>query len=194
MPILKREPDLFPADTLEIEDASRPWWVAQTRSRHEKALARHLTQREVPFYLPKIEKRSFRSGRVFKSYVPLFTGYVFCRGDRNERLAALQSNVVTRILAVEDQLALHRELADLRRLQESGVVLIPHPYLGPGDRVEIGAGPFKGYRGKVLREKGKLRLVVSVSLLQRSVAAEFDRDALRPVGPLRGTPVPAPGR
>src|SRR2546428_14121161 len=91
MPILKREPDAFPESIFEM---TSPWWVAHLRSRQEKLLARYLREHQVPFYLPQMEKRVRRSGRTFVSYLPLFAGYVFFRGGREEKLRGLKSNVV----------------------------------------------------------------------------------------------------
>jgi hypothetical protein len=75
----------------------------------------------------------------------------------------------------------------------AGAPLVPHPYLGPGDEVEITHGALRGYHGVVLREKGKFRLVVSITLLKQSVSTEIDRDALAPsalrrVGPKTAVP------
>jgi hypothetical protein len=44
-------------------------------------------------------------------------------------------------------------------------------------------GPLRGWTGTVLREKGRLRLVVSVTMLRQAVAAEIDREALAPARP-----------
>lgn len=154
--------------------------MAYVRSRQEKGLARHLLERGVPFYLPQREKAVQRHGRRRVSHLPLFPGYLFFRGERRE---ALTSNLVCQVLEVPDQAALESELASLWRLQESGAVLVPHPYLGPGDEVEIVDGPLRGWRGTILREKGRLRLVVSIALLRQSVAAEVDRDRVAPARP-----------
>lgn len=180
MPILKREADLYPADLFELSPAEHPWWVAWVRSRQEKGLARHLAGQGVGFYLPQSEKEVRRDGRTFVSHLPLFPGYLFFRGHGPDRRAALQSNLIVQVLAVLDQGRLDRELAGLWRMQREGLTLTPHPYLGPGDEVEVTDGPLRGTRGTVLREKGRLKLVVSVSLLRRSVAAELDRDVLIP--------------
>jgi transcription antitermination factor NusG len=126
------------------------------------------------------EKSIRRSGRRFVSHLPLFPSYVFFRGPNPERKLVLESNLIVHTLEVRDQSLLYRELRDLWQLQQTGVPLVPHPYLEPGDLVEITDGPFTGYRGRVLREKGRLRLVVSISLLRQSVAAEFDREVLAP--------------
>ena len=191
MPILKREPDLYPESLFESSSTDAPWWVAYVRSRQEKSLARHLLQREIPFYLPNREKEIRRNGRRAISHLPLFSGYVFFCGRRGERVEALRSNLIVQLLEVQDQDLLHHELTDLYHLQQSGMPLILYPFLGPGDVVEVNEGPFKGYRGRVLREKGQLRLVVSISLLRRSVAVELDRELLTPIRVSRLAPRPA---
>ena len=177
MPILKREPDAFPETIFEMAD---PWWVAHLKSRQEKVLARYLREHDVPFYLPQMEKRVRRSGRTFVSYLPLFSGYVFFRGGREEKLRALKSNVIVNVLEPADQTEISGELTQLRDLQLTDAQLVPHPYVGPGDTVLITDGAFQGYRGVVVKEKGITRLVVSVSFIRQSVALEVDREFIRP--------------
>jgi transcription antitermination factor NusG len=180
MPLLKREADHFPADLFRLGPEAHPWWVAHTRSRTEKVLSRHLNSSRIPFYLPLGERRIRRSGRTFVSYLPVFPGYVFLRGGAENRGAALRSGVVVRFLEVKDQERLDRELRQIHALQEGGASLVVHPYLGTGDAVRIREGPFRGYFGVILREKGATRLVVSVSMLKRSVAVELERESLAP--------------
>ncbi|MBW8873607.1 MAG: hypothetical protein JF614_01470 [Acidobacteria bacterium] len=183
MPILKREADLSPCHLFELSRTEQPWWVAWVRSRQEKGLARHLGGHGVGFYLPQAEKQVRRAGRTFVSSLPLFPGYLFFRGPAEARREALRSDLIVQVLPVLDQEGLHGELASLWRLQQSGAPLVPHPYLDVGDEVEVMDGPFRGWTGKVLREKGRLRLVVSITLLRQSVAAELDREVLAPLRP-----------
>ena len=183
MTLLRLETDLFPTDVFELSETAVPWWVAHVRSRQEKALARHLVQFGVPFYLPLHEKRVRRGGRQFVSHLPLFPSYVFCRGRGEERLAALRTNLVCQILDVAQQETLNGELAQLRLLQESGASLAPHPAFAPGDAVRVTEGPFEGYVGVVVRCGGRPRLVVSISMLRKAVAVEFDSAVLAPVSP-----------
>src|SRR5579864_6161420 len=157
MPILKREEDAFPETIFSLGE---PWLVAHLRSRQEKVLARYLRERGVPFYLPQMEKRIRRSGRTFVSYLPLFTGYVFFRGGRDERLQAVKSNVIVNVLEPPDQQEIAAELRQLHELQLTDMPLVPHPFVGPGDTVLITDGAFQGYRGVVLKEKGITRLIV----------------------------------
>jgi transcription antitermination factor NusG len=187
VPILKREADLSPRHLFELSRFEHPWWVAWVRSRQEKGLARHLAGHGVGFYLPQGEKRVRRAGRTFVSSLPLFPGYVFFRGPAEARRTALESHLVVQVLPVADQERLESELVSLWRLQQTGAPLVSHPYLSIGDEVEVVDGPFRGWTGKVLREKGGLRLIVSITLLRQSVAAELDREAL---APLRRRPSP----
>ena len=59
----------------------------------------------------------------------------------------------------------------------SRTALVPWPFLQIGQRVRIAYGPLAGVEGIVARaEDGRSRVVVSVTMLQRAVAAEIDRE------------------
>jgi transcriptional antiterminator RfaH len=207
VPLLKREPEIWPPSLFGEPGGEAPalaevrasasihrrapaaseggapasaWWVARTRSRQEKHLARHLLQWEVPYYLPQREHRFRVSERWRTSYLPLFTSYVFFHGDHHDRVVALKSNRIVHLIPAPDPAELGVQLRSLWLLQMAGTPLVSHPYLAPGDEVEITQGSLRGYHGVVLREKGKYRLVVSITLLKQSVATEIDRDALAP--------------
>jgi len=175
MPLLPKEGEIEPESIFELAD---PWRVAHVRSRQEKVLVRHLHEGRVPFYLPQIEKSIARGGRTFVSHVPLFGGYVFFRGDRQARQRALRSNVVASVIDVEDQARLTAELRQLRDLQLMGASLIPIREFAEGDSVKINEGAFAGYEGIVVRTAKRDRLLVSISLLRKTVAVEFPLGAI----------------
>ena len=59
---------------------------------------------------------------------------------------------------------------------------MPYPYLREGQRVRITEGPLAGVEGILVRNRPKQGLLVlSVELLQRSVAVEIECDAVDPV-------------
>ena len=176
MPLLPKEPEIFPET---IFDSAEPWRVAHVRSRHEKVLARHLLQNGVAFYVPQMEKSVARSGRRFVAHVPLFAGYVFFRGDAAARQTALRSNIVAKLIEVENQSLLTEELRQIRRLQLAGASLIPVEEFVAGDPVRIAEGAFAGYQGTVVRSGRGDRLLVSVSLLRKAVSVEFPRQAVK---------------
>jgi transcription antitermination factor NusG len=190
MPLLRREIDVFPPSL--FEDSGDTWWVAHVRSRQEKALARYLKPFRVGFYLPQIERRSTGGARTRTSYLPLFPGYLFFRGEAAERLVALRSNLIVRVLEVRDQQLLDLELAQLHALQRSGATLAPGEPLAEGDAVRIKEGPFTGYLGVVVRGANRPRLIVSISVLRKSVSVELDRAAVAVVPP--GARPPAAAR
>ena len=190
MPILKREPDFHPEALFELPTERYPWWVIQVRSRQEKLLARECRTRGVPFYLPLREYRNPRDPRRRTSWLPLFPGYLFVRGDvEHERLELLKTNLCVHVLPVFDQEDLARDLGQVRRLQELGLPLRSHPELTKGSVVRVAEGPFEGMTGRVTSLKGKDRFVVSVRFIHRSVSVELPRDALVP-----GEKGPRPGR
>lgn len=178
MPVLRKESDIFPENLFDISPAEAPWQIAHLRSRQEKAVARLLLRDCKPFYLPQIERRTSRAGRTFLSYLPLFPGYVFLRDVQSLRETLWRTNALVRIIEVADQERLAAELEQIRRLQATGAILAPSPDLVVGDAVRITEGPFRGYVGVVIEERGSSRLVVSVSILRKSVTVEFPRDVV----------------
>ena len=181
MPILRREPDFLPESLFELPRDRYPWWVVHVRSRQEKLLARECRRRGIPFYLPLHEHRSSRDRRQRVSWLPLFPGYLFARGDAAiERLELLKTNLCVHVFAVLDQEDLAHDLGQVRRLQELGLPLRTLPELAKGAVVRIAEGPFEGMTGRVSSVKGKGRFVVSVRFIHRSVSVELDREALVP--------------
>jgi transcription antitermination factor NusG len=175
VPLLARETELFPDDLFSLADDVYRWAVAHVRSRQEKVLGRYLFERGIPFYAPVATKTTERSGRTFKSYLPLFPGYVFLRLPADGRDQVLRSNVTAHLIDVDDQAGFAAELAQIRQLQLSGAVLTPYPEFVTGDFVRISEGSFRGYVGVVVQEKGSHRLVVRVGLLNQAVSVELGR-------------------
>ena len=185
MPILKNEPSIFPDSLLDEEaprDESRRWQVLYTKARQEKALARELFCQGVPFYLPLIAKDSIIRNRKVTSHVPLFMGYVFLLGTDDERLCALQTNRISRILDVEDAESLVHDLRQIEQLIAAGAPLTVESQLVPGNRVRVKHGPFAGLEGTVLQRRGKKHLLVAVNFLQKGASVEVEDFYLEPIG------------
>jgi hypothetical protein len=179
MPLLPKETELFPDELFTLPAHSFPWQVAHVRSRQEKVLARKLLEQKIPFYVPQIERVAERSARRFRSYVPLFGGYVFFRGGASASDVALRSGVTVRVIGVDDQELLGGQLGQIRLLQLAGASFEIYEELLPDEVVSITDGPFRGYTGTVVRSGRGERLVVSLSLLRKQIAVEFDRPVLR---------------
>jgi transcription antitermination factor NusG len=179
MPILDREPSVYPEDLLtelapletEIE---RRWWAVYTKPRQEKSLARDLLAHRVPFFLPLIPKRSVYRGRRIRSHIPMFTGYLFLFGSDDERLRAISTNRISQLLTVHDAEGLVGDLRSIHHLIQSEAPLSVESRLQPGRRVRVSSGPFLGLEGTVEACKSGYRLIVGVKLLQRGVSLEIE--------------------
>lgn len=167
------------------------WYAIRVRSNREQYVTASLTGKGLECFLPVYRKVARWSDRVKKVESPLFAGYVFSRFDSSRRLPVVSTPGVVHVvggsagpLPVDEG-----ELDAIRRMIESGRPISPWPYLEAGDAVVVEHGPLAGARGVLLRVKDEYRLVASLTLLQRSVAVELDREAVRPEG---GAPVRRP--
>ena len=186
MPILNAEPSVFPdgllTDPAVLDDRPGRWWAVYTRAKAEKSLARHLNVREVPFFLPLRRQTWRNNGRLFTSLLPLFPGYVFMHGNEEDRVSALESNVISRILDVPDQVRLWKDLRQVERMLGSDVEVDRSDVLMLGHPVRIIAGAFEGLQGVLLRRGSQMRLVIEVSFLRQAVSVEVERWMVEPVG------------
>jgi transcription antitermination factor NusG len=179
-------------DEMIDTDAAFPWYALQVRPRFEKQVASALLGKGYEGFLPLYRCRNRWSDRIKEIELPLFSGYMFCRFDVNRRLPILMTPGVMHIVGigktpvpVEES-----EVAALQTIVVSGLQAGPWPYLQVGQRVTVDRGALAGVEGILIAIKGRNRLVVSVTLLQRSVAVEVDEHRVWPVDP-RVQPVPA---
>ncbi len=190
MPILPAEPDLYPPNLWDADanranlDASRErrWWCLHTKSRQEKATARHLLGRRIAFYLPLVvQVGRTPMGRKISSVVPLFTGYLFLLGDAHDRLEAFQGDSLVQALEVGDQTELERDLLQIHRMLTSGLPVVPEPTHPLGTEVRILHGPLAGLIGVVVRRDNRDRFAAVVRFLGRGVTIELNDWQVEPV-------------
>jgi transcriptional antiterminator RfaH len=178
VPILDAEPSQFPPDLFRTPNPARPdetgWYAIYSRSRGEKAIARHLHASGVTFYLPLERKEWKANGRKRTAYMPLFTGYLFLCGDKHDCVRAMESNQVSSILPVPEPNELFRELAQVERMLGGDVTVLPEADLGTGDDVTLLDGPFRGFVGRVVERADGLRFVIRVTFLNRGVSVTLD--------------------
>ena len=137
-------------------NGSFPWFALQVKSRHENTVATILGSKGYEWFVPLYKSRRAWSDRIKEIQLSLFPGYVFCRFDLQHRLPILTT------------------IAAIQAAVRSGLPSRPWPFLQIGQRVRVGYGPLCGLEGILLYVKGQHRLVLSVTLLQRSVAVEVD--------------------
>lgn len=152
------------------------WYAAYTSSRREKQVTRFLQQRRIECFLPLYETSRRLSHRAHGVFLPLFSGYVFVRVALEHRLRVLQVPGVVRFVSFNGTPAAlqETEIENLQQMLTRGVAVKPHPYLRVNNEFEIRNGPLRGLKGKLIRRKGRFRVVLSVDLLHRSVVVDID--------------------
>lgn len=166
------------------QSPEQPWYALRVRSNFEQNVASVLRFKGYEEFLPTYRVRRRWSDRIKEIQVPLFAGYVFCRLDISNRLPVLTTSGVVGVVGCGKTPVpvTTEELEAVRAIVNSDLAASPWPFLRVGQRVELIHGPLTGLEGILTKLKGKYRLVVTVTLLQRSVAVEIDRDWARVTG------------
>ena len=159
------------------------WFALQVRHRWESRTQSLLSGKGFETILPSYEAKRAWSDRERIVKVPLFPGYLFCRFDVHNRLPVLITPGVISVvgsgktpIAVEEA-----EIDAIQRVVLSGVKAQPWPYLEIGERVRINGDVLDGMEGILASFKGRQRVIISVTLLRRSVALEVDRAQIHPI-------------
>lgn len=168
---------------MNLEPDNQRWFALQVRTRWESSTALLLSGKGYQTLLPTYRTKKRWNGRLREATAALFPGYVFCQFDAQKRLPVLVTPGVIAVVGCgRIPLAVDAgEIAAIQTVVSSGCQAEPWPYLEVGQRVRIDSDALQGLEGILVNFKGNHRIVVSVSLLRRSVALEIDRSSVRPV-------------
>jgi transcriptional antiterminator NusG len=170
--------------TIDVRDGSDSRWFAlRVRSGCEKIVENAARNKGFEVCLPLYRCRHRWSDRVKTLELPLFPGYIFCNLNPEYRLPLLTIPAALYLVGVgktpvpiDDG-----EISAIRAATESILPTEPWPFLEAGQRVVLEDGPLAGLEGLLIDNRKQQRLVVSVSLLMRSVAVEIEREWVRPL-------------
>jgi transcription antitermination factor NusG len=179
--LLEPYSDRFPRCPADLP--LRLWYALRVKARHEKRVSDNLSAMGRTVFLPQYLSRRRWTDRYKETLFPLFPGYTFCRLSASEHWWVPQLPSVHGIVGFgntptpldED------EVKAIQSIAHSGLPAVPWPPLHCGDRVRLMDGPLRGLQGQLVSLRGTHRFVVAVSLLQRSVAVEIEREWLEPV-------------
>ena len=178
--LLVREPTDLSLRNAQVATEVRRWFAIYTASKHEKRVAQHLEMKDIETFLPlySITKR-WKNRTTAKLELPIFPGYVFARFSATQRTRVVEVPMVYSIVSsrgsptpVPDE-----EVARLRAALEARQAH-PYPYVKIGNRVRVRSGPLVGLEGIVVRTYGGLSVVLSVDMIQKSVAVHVEADEL----------------
>jgi transcription antitermination factor NusG len=180
MPILPAEPDSYPANLwdegrIAANDKNAVWWCLHTKPRQEKATARELRIEGIAYYLPQVWKESRTpQGRRIRSVVPLFPSYLFLHGDEHDRLTSLRGGRLVKVLEVNNQAELARDLRQIHTMLGSGLPVSAEPLVPVGALVRIVTGPLTGMVGKVIRRGKRDQFLAVVRFLGRGATVDLE--------------------
>jgi transcription antitermination factor NusG len=159
----------------------RSWFALQVKPRYEKIVSTILTEKGYDCYLPLYRCTQHGADRKVHAELPLFSGYTFCRITGAENGPILTTPGVVGIVGtgrrptpLDDD-----EIEAIQRIAASDLPTSPCAIPMTGQIVEIIGGPLKGLRGIILEVGQRWNLIVSVTLLQRSVAVEIPAEVVR---------------
>ncbi len=168
-----------------LHTTGRPprWYAVYTSPRHEKRVHEHLGHRRVASFLPLFRTvHRWKNGCKAQVELPLFPGYVFVNIPRTERVRVLDVPGVISFVGPKSEPA---QLSDFEiETLRSGLHLQkvePYRGLAIGQKVRINAGALQGLEGTLVRNANGLRVIITVNLIQQSVAVELDADVVEPV-------------
>src|SRR5881397_708657 len=166
------------------------WFAIQVKSTREKRVTSLLQYQTYECFLPLYTSRRRWSDRIKRVELPLFPGYVFSRFTPAGRIPILKTPSVISIVGIGaiptpiDEC----EIAAIQRAVASEFGLSPRPFLQVGQRVRINGGAVGGLEGLIADVRKRDRLILSVTMLQRSVAVEIDSAWATPVHTSKAQP------
>jgi len=157
------------------------WYVAHTKPRCEKKLARHCEREGVAATLPCYKAAHRYRGKIAVFLKPLFPGYVFLRITDEQRKVVYQSDYVANLLVVTDQELFARQLQDILLALEAGLEVRLAPTISEGMRVQIKAGPLRGFEGWVEHRRGPNTVLLRLDFIGQAAALKVDAWDLEPL-------------
>ncbi|HEY6182503.1 MAG TPA: UpxY family transcription antiterminator [Terriglobales bacterium] len=166
------------------------WYAVSTRSRQEKVAAQFLESAGIPHLLPLVTEIRKWSDRKKTISIPLFAGYVFVQipGTNETRVQVLKTPGVVQFVGIRGiPLAIsEKEIRDIQSVLSSSIACSPYPFLNIGQRVRIVGGALDQVEGTLVGRGPGTKLVISVQLIQRSLAISVCDFEVEPVGEWHG--------
>jgi len=150
------------------------WFAVQTWPRYEKKVSTELKKKDVTVFLPLYSAKHRWSDRQRLVDLPLFPTYLFVQipGTPELRTRVLRTNGVSQLVGSRPAGSPipECEIESLRILISRGVDFQNCPFLSAGQRVRIRGSSLDGIEGVLIAKNDDLSLVVSIQIIQRSLA------------------------
>jgi transcription antitermination factor NusG len=161
------------------------WYAISTRSRQEKMSASVLQTLGVRVFLPLVSEVHRWSDRKKVVTVPLFSSYLFVQvsASRQSQLRVLKvPGCVNFVGNHSGPIPIPEgEIEAVRSLLAHRTDCSPYPFLNVGERVRIVGGSLNGVEGTLVGKGPDTKLVISIELIQRSMAVSVYGFNVQPV-------------
>lgn len=156
------------------------WYAVQVFAGRERRCMNILSGKNYDVFLLTPSRVKGRNREKFTVEMPLFPGYLFCKFNAGSLGEIVTTPGLVRIVGIGKRPlpVSEEELDHVRTIVASGVAVRPWRHLPRGSKVRIDSGPLAGISGFLVSETGRRRLVVSVSLLQRSISVELSEQTV----------------
>jgi transcription antitermination factor NusG len=161
------------------------WYAVRTRPRHEKRVHLELQEKAIKSFLPVYAENHIWSDRQQTVHVPLFPGYVFARiaNELEHRVRVLRTQGVMSFVGFRGMGVVipDEQIHAIQSIVSARILFGPYAFLNVGQRVRIVGGSLDGIRGIISEKKGESSLVISIELIQRSVAIRVEGLRVEPI-------------
>ena len=157
-----------------LSNVMTQWYVMHTKSRQEKALAQSMGAMGITYFLPLISQLRSHAGRRVRVEMPLFSGYIFIHGSREDAYACDRTRRVAQIIDIPDQQQFENEINNIRIALATAIPIDPFPLLHEGVKVTVRSGPLQGMIGMVESRTKLDRLILKIDVLGQACSLEID--------------------
>ena len=162
--------------------SKKKWYAIYTRSRFEKKVYQDLQKINIECFLPIQKVLKQWSDRKKWIEEPLFRSYIFVRVSENEYYEVLKVNGVQWFVTSEGHAIPVREkqIEILKKILSTEIEFeVTHDDLEPGADIEIISGSLKGLTGRLIRYKGKQKVVINIETINHSIILNVGREYIK---------------
>ncbi len=165
-----------------LPSREKKWYALYTKSRTEKKVYQLLREKGIETYLPLLKTLKQWSDRKKWVEEPLFRSYIFIRISEKERLDAIRTDGVVRMISFQGRAISipDKQIEAVRAYINEGEDRVEKEvYFERGDRVEVTRGTLQGLQGIMVETKGKKRVMVEIEGIGEKIILNIPKSSLK---------------
>jgi len=169
-----------------LPSREKKWYALYTKSRTEKKVYQLLREKGVEAYLPLLKTLKQWSDRKKWVEEPLFRSYIFIRISERERLDAIRTDGVVRMITFQGRPVSipDKQIEAVRAYINEGEDRVEKEVqFERGNRVEVTHGTLQGLQGIMVETKGKKRVMVEIEGIGEKIMLNIPKSSLKSIQP-----------